>query len=166
MEIEESYTLVFLCSSLCLWTDLSGPWRWDSWMFCTSSFFCLPLETPWWWHNEKQTSYEWNMTAQENRISVVELKSMCTVIGLKSCRTANPFAIFLLHVEVVGRVNALLHASPVPGDPTLDRHISGGWTQSKLLKILHGHRRCWLKWERVRRILLYFILYAVCDKSK
>lgn len=53
------------------------------------------------------------------------------------CRSADPLAILLLHVEVVSWVHALLHASPVPGDPTLDRHISGGWTQSKLFKILH-----------------------------
>lgn len=64
------------------------------------------------------------------------------MIEVKLCRSANPLAILLLQVEVVSRVNAFLHASPVPCDSTLDCHISGGRAQSELLKILHGHWRC------------------------
>lgn len=51
--------------------------------------------------------------------------------------STNPLAILLLHMEVVSWVNALLHAAPVPGDTALDRHVFGGRTQGKLLKILH-----------------------------
>jgi len=72
---------------------------------------------------------------------------MCMTLGGHG---AHPLAVLPLHVEVVRRVDALLHASPVPGDPTLERHVSGSRAQGEHLQILHRHRRGRLK-ERDRR---------------
>lgn len=90
-------------------------------MFCTSFFFCQPLETPCWRHQGKHTS-EQIREGQTNEGS-------------------DPFAVLLLQVQVVSWVNALLHPSPVPRHPTLDGHISGSRTQSKLPEIFNRHGR-------------------------
>lgn len=118
-------TVIFRCNSLCLWTDWLDQWKSDSWMFCTSFFSCLPLETPWWGHQNKHMLEQPSPDQQNDNQYSNE--------GL------NPFAILLLQVEVVCRVNALLHPPPVPRQPTLDGHISGSRTQSKYLEIIDTH---------------------------
>lgn len=85
---------------------------------------------------------------------------------IQSC--SDPLAVLLLQVEIVRRVNAFLHASPVPRDPALDRHISGRRTQSELLKILYSHWRCWLKSQRVRMIMSSVTghnVFALCSRQ-
>lgn len=128
------YTVIFRCNSLCLWTDLSDQWKSDSWMFCTSFFSCLPLETPWWGHGDKDV-LEQPFPDQQND-------------NQNSNEGLNPFAILLLQVKVVSWVNALLHPSPVPRHPTLDGHISGSRTQSKYLEIIDTHGGGGLERER------------------
>lgn len=129
----KSRTSVFLCNSWCLWTDLSDQWWWDSWMFCISSFFCLPLETPWSRGNEmkiiikKKTFFKTDPEGQ-GRSTINVHQDCCALL-----RISYPLAVLLLQVEIVGWVNAFLHASPVPRHPALDGHISGSRTQSKLL---------------------------------
>lgn len=71
-------------------------------------------------------------------------------IGIRFHRGAYPPAVLPLHVEVVCRVDAFLHASPVPGHPALDRHVPGSRAQGELLQILHRDRRRTLKWEKKR----------------
>lgn len=127
-------TVIFRCNSLYLWTDLSDQWKSDSWMFCTSFVFCLPLETPWWGHQDKHALKQPPTDQQKN--------------NRYSNDGPNPFAILLLQVEVVCWVNALLHPSPVPCHPTLDGHVSGSRTQSKHLEIVDGHGRGGLERER------------------